>query len=135
MFQAGANRYTGWRARVAESRRWNRVYRIAVAVVGVVVLALGILAIPYPGPGWLIVFAGLGILASEFDLAKRVLRFVRHHYDRFMGWYGRQNIWVRGAGVLLTGLVVLVTLWVLGAIGLVSGWFGFHQSWLQGPFG
>ena len=60
-------------------------------MLGTVVLVLGIIAIPYPGPGWLIVFAGLGILATEFTWAGRLLRFARRYYDRWVAWVRRQN--------------------------------------------
>ena len=50
-------------------------YRIVVGVVGLAVLGVGIVAIPYPGPGWAIVFVGLAILATEFDWARRLLSY------------------------------------------------------------
>lgn len=34
----------------------------------------GVVALVAPGPGWLIIFTGLGILASEFAWAARLLR-------------------------------------------------------------
>jgi len=49
--------------------------RTAVAVAGFVVLVVGLILIPLPGPGWLIVFAGLAILATEFAWAERLLRY------------------------------------------------------------
>lgn len=121
------------RARIAANTTLDLVYRISVAVVGAAVLAVGIVAIPYPGPGWLIVFAGLGILASEFSWARRLLKFVRRHYDRFMEWFSQQSMLVRAVGVLLTTAVVLATLWVLGAFGLVGGWLGLDWRWLESP--
>ena len=127
------SRYREWRDGIASRPTVDRAYRIAVAAVGTVVLALGILAIPYPGPGWLIVFAGLGILASEFAWAKTVLHWVRARYDTFMEWFGRQNIVVKGLGALLTTVVVLATLWLLGALELVAGWVGLDWAWLQSP--
>jgi uncharacterized protein (TIGR02611 family) len=47
--------------------------RIAVTVVGSLVLVIGLILIPLPGPGWLIVFAGLAILAREYVWAERLL--------------------------------------------------------------
>ncbi|WP_281283717.1 TIGR02611 family protein [Pseudonocardia hydrocarbonoxydans] len=112
----------------------RRTYRIGVGVLGAVVLALGIIAIPYPGPGWLIVFAGLAILASEFAWAKRVLRFARSKYDAWTDWLGRQSLLVRLGVLALTGLVVLATLYLLGALYLVAGWVGLGGwTWLQSP--
>ena len=64
-------------------RTTNAVYRMMVGLTGAVVLAGGILAIPYPGPGWAIVFVGLAILASEFAWAHHTLRFAKSRYDGF----------------------------------------------------
>ena len=122
------------RAKIAERPGMNLAYRIGVAVVGLIVLAAGIVAIPYPGPGWLIVFAGLGILATEFEWAHTLLRMVKVRYDRFMAWFGKQGIVVQGLGVVFTVAVVLATLWLLNTGGLVGGWFGFDQEWLKSPF-
>lgn len=121
------------RAKIAANPTFDLAYRITVAVVGLVVLVLGILAIPYPGPGWLIVFAGLGILASEFTWAHRLLTFVRKYYDRFMDWFSAQSIVVKALGGLLTTAVVLLTLWLLGTFSLVGGWFGLTWPWLSSP--
>lgn len=122
------------RAMIAERPTLNMAYRIVVGVIGTLVLIAGIVAIPYPGPGWLIVFAGLGILASEFAWAHRVLGWVKVRYDRFMAWFSRQNLLVKGIGVLFTAAIVVLTLWVLGTFGLVGGWFGLEWSWLKSPF-
>ena len=62
------------------------------------VLALGILAIPYPGPGWAIVFIGLGILATEFVWARRLLKFAKHRYDKVMAWFRGQGLSGAGRG-------------------------------------
>lgn len=47
--------------------------RAFIGIVGGVVVLIGIILIPYPGPGWLVVFAGLAILATEFAFAQRLL--------------------------------------------------------------
>lgn len=49
------------------------VKRVLVGVVGGLITFLGVVALVAPGPGWLIIFTGLGILASEFAWAARVL--------------------------------------------------------------
>lgn len=133
VFQRVAQRRRRIRARIAANTTLDLVYRVSVAVVGALVLGVGIIAIPYPGPGWLIVFTGLGILASEFTWARRLLKFVRRHYDRFMDWFSRQSIVVQAFGALLTTVVVLATLWLLGAFELVGGWVGLDWSWLASP--
>jgi uncharacterized protein (TIGR02611 family) len=111
----------------------NLTYRIGVGVVGGLVLVAGLLMIPYPGPGWLVVFAGLAILATEFEWAGRVLKFVKRYYDAWVEWLKRQNVVVKALVLLATGLVVVATCWLLGAFGLVGGWFGLDWPWLQSP--
>ena len=49
------------------------VKRVLVGVVGGLITLIGVVALVAPGPGWLIIFTGLGILASEFAWAARVL--------------------------------------------------------------
>ncbi|MET4049933.1 TIGR02611 family protein [Rhodococcus sp. 1163] len=121
------------RDKIGSNAALDLTYRIVVGVVGLAVLVLGIIAIPYPGPGWLIVFAGLGILASEFTWAHRLLQFARGKYDAFMDWFSRQPIATRAAGVLFTAGVVLATLWLIGGLYLVAGWVGPDWQWLASP--
>lgn len=52
----------------------NTVYRTGVGVVGGGTVALGIVLMPLPGPGALIALGGLGILATEFEGAKKASR-------------------------------------------------------------
>ena len=51
--------------------------RVLVGVVGGLVTLLGVVALIAPGPGWLIIFTGLGILATEFAWAARALAKAR----------------------------------------------------------
>jgi uncharacterized protein (TIGR02611 family) len=128
-------RWTRWRDRLRARPAADFTYRIVVAVVGTLVLAVGVVAIPYPGPGWAIVFLGLAILASEFVFAKRALRYVRARYDTVMAWFDRQHIAVKGLSAAFTGLVVVATLWLFGMIGWTAGLIGLEQSWLRSPVG
>ncbi len=54
------------------------VWRWIIAVVGATILIIGIALLVLPGPGWLTVIVGLGILGSEYVWARRLLRKVRH---------------------------------------------------------
>ena len=47
--------------------------RIGIAVVGGFLVVAGIALLVLPGPGWLVIFLGLGILATEFVWAERLL--------------------------------------------------------------
>jgi uncharacterized protein (TIGR02611 family) len=97
------------------------------------VLAIGVVLIPYPGPGWLIVFGGLAILATEFVWAQRVLDLGRRRYESWTAWLGRQHWTVRVLVLLVTALVVIATLWLLNTFGIVGHWLGLEHPWLQSP--
>lgn len=97
-------------------------------------LVVGVIAIPYPGPGWLIVFAGLAILATEFTWAKRLLHYARGKYDAWNAWQRRQHWFVRLGILALTGLIVVTTVWLLGAFYYLAQVLGLgHWTWLQSP--
>lgn len=83
-------------------------------------LLAGIIAIPFPGPGWLVVFTGLAILATEFTWARRVLDVAKGYYDRWAAWLKAQSLAVRAAVLMITGLVSVLTLWWLNFFGLIS---------------
>ncbi|WP_083826501.1 TIGR02611 family protein [Hoyosella subflava] len=107
-------------------------YRILIGVLGAVVVIVGIILIPYPGPGWLIVFTGLGILSTEFAWARRVLGYGLARYHALRGWYSRQHLLIRILGALVTVAVTVVTLWFFGVLGLFAEWFGIDWPWLEG---
>ena len=52
--------------------------RIGVTIAGVVVLVVGLAGLVLPVlPGWLLIFVGLGILATEYVWAQRLLKLAR----------------------------------------------------------
>jgi uncharacterized protein (TIGR02611 family) len=130
-----ARRWARWRERLRTQPTVNLAYRVVVGVVGLAVLVVGILAIPYPGPGWAIVFIGLGILATEFEWARHLLAYARRRYDQVMDWFKAQGRWVQALGVLFTVAVVLATMWLLGALAWAAGLFDIEWPWLKSPLG
>jgi uncharacterized protein (TIGR02611 family) len=71
------------------------VWRIGVTIVGFVVIAVGVLLIPRPGPGWLIVFLGLGIWSTEYEWARRLRVATRRFVGRWWAWISRQPRWLQ----------------------------------------
>jgi uncharacterized protein (TIGR02611 family) len=53
-----------------------------VAVVGLALVVAGIILMPLPGPGLLVVIAGLAVLATEFAWARRLLDYARERAKR-----------------------------------------------------
>jgi uncharacterized protein (TIGR02611 family) len=128
-------RWARWRDRLRERRVVDLGYRIVVGVVGLLVLGVGILAIPYPGPGWAIVFIGLAILATEFEWARKLLAHARTRYDAAMAWFKRQHIAVQALGAVFTAAVVLASLWLLGALDWAAELVNIDNEWLDSPIG
>lgn len=99
----------------------NIFYRGVVGLLGVAVVVVGLLLVPLPGPGWLIVFAGLAVLATEFAWAGRVLRFAQRNVSRWTRWAQRQALVVRVVGVVCFVAVAGAVWWYLQTYG-VPGW-------------
>ncbi len=101
----------GWRGRLHTTLdliRANPTGRVAlkifVGILGAVVVTVGIALIPLPGPGWLLVIAGLGVWAVEFHWARRLLAFTRRNVQSWTRWVTDRSLPVR---------------FLLGAVGLV----------------
>ena len=130
-----ARRWARWRDRLRERRAIDLGYRLVVGVVGLLVLVVGILAIPYPGPGWAIVFVGLAILATEFEWARKLLAYARVRYDAAMAWFKQQHIAVQALGAVFTAVIVVVTLWMFGALAWAGELLNIQAEWLDSPIG
>ena len=107
--------------------------KLLVAIVGGLVTLIGLILVPYPGPGWLVVFGGLAILATEFEFAAKVLQYARGKYDSFIAWLKRQNTIVQLAALALTGLVVVATVFLLNGFGIINSILSLNQGWLVSP--
>ncbi|MBM9439483.1 TIGR02611 family protein [Actinacidiphila bryophytorum] len=62
---------------VQRSRPLHAIWRAGIFVVGLAVIAGGVILLPLPGPGWLIIFGGMAIWGTEFVWAQKVLRWTR----------------------------------------------------------
>ena len=107
--------------------------KVIVGIAGGFVLLVGLILIPYPGPGWLIVFAGLAILATEFTFAAKALHFAKGKYEHWTGWLKKQNIYVQLAVLSFTGLVVAVTVWLLNGFGIINNILDLGLDWVVSP--
>jgi uncharacterized protein (TIGR02611 family) len=127
--QEPADQAPGRRALAAEKARAARdlirrrraldaTYRVIVLIVGVLVALAGVAMLVLPGPGWVVIFVGVAILASEYAWAHRLLQRVKSWADRAKRTAldpkrRRRNQAVAGVG--LVGLVV-------GAWAYVARW-------------
>jgi uncharacterized protein (TIGR02611 family) len=80
------------------------VLKIVIGVLGTVVVGVGVVLIPLPGPGWALVILGLAIWSVEFQWAHRLLHFTKRHVQSWTHWVTQQSLPLR---------------LVLGAVGMV----------------
>lgn len=102
------------RARKELHKQRGKIYRISFAAVGFALVALGVALIPLPGPGWLVVALGLGMLALEFDRAERLLEKILVRLERLTEQASEASPLVKALSVSATvvglagGIAVLV---------------------------
>ncbi|MEP7193452.1 MAG: TIGR02611 family protein [Actinomycetota bacterium] len=121
-----------WRRKIRSNQRSHLIYRILVGFVGLVIVVVGLILVPFPGPGWVIVFVGLAIWASEFEWAQRLLRRARHTLRSWNDWLGRQAWWVKGLALVLTIAAVALFFWVLFLISGVPSYLpDVVEVWLR----
>src|SRR4051812_32483533 len=98
--------------------------KVGVGVFGGLVVALGIVLIPFPGPGWAIVIVGLAILALEFSWARNLLEFTKRHVQSWTHWVGRQSLPVRAvvgvAGMVFVGAIVWLSVKLSFGVDLIQ---------------
>jgi uncharacterized protein (TIGR02611 family) len=122
-----------WRRRIRSNPHSHLIYRIIVGVVGAFVVALGLILVPLPGQGWLVVLLGLVILASEFEFAQRWLHRLKHTLKVWTDWMRTQPWWVKGLVGLATFAAVAAAFWMIFLIGGVPGYLpDAVEEWLKG---
>ncbi|MFF0990273.1 PGPGW domain-containing protein [Kocuria nitroreducens] len=97
-------------------RRWTGhhpllriVYKTVVTIAGVTLVLLGIAMLVLPGPGWLAIFLGLGVLGTEFHWAHRLNQRAKRLVLRGWRWWlartadGRHRRALAGPGNLVPG--------------------------------
>ena len=89
--------------------------RVLVGVVGGVITIFGVVALIAPGPGWLIIFAGLGILGTEFAWAARALKTAKGVASRA----------VDSAKIAKRQQLLIFAVIAFSALALLVIWYGY----------
>ena len=74
-----------------QNKNSSRTKRVAIAVIGSTVVLFGIALIVLPGPAFIVIPAGLAILATEFAWAARWLDKAKEFYKKQRSKFKRQN--------------------------------------------
>ncbi|MBB4760951.1 TIGR02611 family protein [Amorphoplanes digitatis] len=85
--------------------------KIGIGILGGLVVALGIVLIPFPGPGWAIVILGLAIWAVEFVWAKHLLHFTKKHVQGWTRWVLAQSLPLRALIGLVGCVFICAVVW------------------------
>ena len=57
--------------------------KLLIFLLGVSLLVLGVILLPLPGPGFLVILGGLGVLSMEFEWARRWLDSLKETFRRW----------------------------------------------------
>jgi uncharacterized protein (TIGR02611 family) len=109
----GREGFKGWLEGVRSTRTGRLTLKIVIGVVGAALVIGGLLLVPLPGPGWLIVFAGLAVLATEFAWAHRLLEFAKKTLSAWTDWLLRQGWPLRIVIGAVTMAAAAVIVWFM----------------------
>ncbi|THC50863.1 TIGR02611 family protein [Streptomyces sp. A1499] len=94
-------------------------WQVGVFIVGLAVVVAGIIMLPLPGPGWLVIFGGMAIWATEFVWAQLVLRWTKRKVTEAAQRaldpkVRRRNIILTTIGLVIVAVLVAVYVWKFG---------------------
>ncbi len=69
-------------------RSIEQVRRFFRILAGFTLLLIGVIMFFTPGPGWLVIFLGLTLLAAEFVWARRLMERMKHEGNRL-----KDSVW------------------------------------------
>ncbi|MFJ4714708.1 TIGR02611 family protein [Streptomyces sp. NPDC088785] len=104
---------------VQARRALHLSWQVGVFVVGLAVVGAGIVMLPLPGPGWLVIFGGMAIWATEFVWAQLVLRWTKRKVTEATQKaldprVRRRNIILTTIGLVIVAVLVGVYVWKFG---------------------
>lgn len=106
---------------IRKSRALHLSWQVGVFVVGLAVVIAGIIMLPLPGPGWLVIFGGIGIWATEFVWAQLVLRWTKRKVSEATQRaldpkVRRRNIILTTIGLVIVAAALAVYVWKFGIV-------------------
>ncbi|WP_407554116.1 TIGR02611 family protein [Streptomyces sp. Pv4-95] len=109
---------------IKSSRPLHVSWQVGVFVVGLAVVVAGVIMLPLPGPGWLVIFGGMAIWATEFVWAQLVLRWTKVKVTEAAQKaldpkVRRRNIILTTIGLVIIAVALAVYVWK----------FGFAMPW------
>lgn len=90
------NKRHAWRESIKDKPVPFFFYRFTIIFASILIILIGIVGLPAPGPGSLIIFAGLTLLATEVIWAKRQVRLIKLLFIRARNWAKNKLTKLRG---------------------------------------
>lgn len=109
---------------IKASRALHLSWQVGVFLVGLAVVVAGIIMLPLPGPGWLVIFGGMAIWATEFVWAQLVLRWTRRKVTEAARRALDPKVRRRNVALTVIGLVIIAVL-----VGIYVWKFGIVMPW------
>ncbi|WEH32528.1 TIGR02611 family protein [Streptomyces sp. AM 4-1-1] len=109
---------------IKASRTLHLSWQAGVFVVGLAVVVAGVVMLPLPGPGWLVIFGGMAIWATEFVWAQLVLRWTRRKVTEAAQRALDPEVRRRNIVLTVVGLVIIAVL-----VGVYVLKFGIEMPW------
>jgi uncharacterized protein (TIGR02611 family) len=126
--QAQTPRHRGLGSRapgfIRRSRALHTSWQVGVFVIGLAVVVAGVVMLPLPGPGWVVIFVGMAIWATEFVWAQLVLRWTKRKVTEAAQRALEPGVRRRNIALTVTGLVIVVVL-----VGIYVFEFGVVMPW------
>ncbi|MFF9202414.1 TIGR02611 family protein [Streptomyces sp. NPDC014986] len=96
-------------------------WQVGVFIVGLAVVVTGVIMLPLPGPGWVVIFCGMAIWATEFVWAQLVLRWTKRKVTEAAQRaldprVRRRNIILTSVGLVVVAVLAAVYLWKFGLV-------------------
>ncbi|MET9732252.1 TIGR02611 family protein [Streptomyces sp. NPDC006458] len=106
---------------IKASRALHVSWQVGVFIVGLAVVGAGIVMLPLPGPGWVVIFGGMAIWATEFVWAQLVLRWTKRKVTEAAQRaldpkVRRRNIIITSIGLVIVTALVGFYLWKFGVV-------------------
>lgn len=119
----GAERPLGSRAPlfIRRSRALHMSWQAGVFLVGLAIVGTGVVLLPLPGPGWVVIFAGMAVWATEFVWAQLVLRWAKHKvteaaHKALDPKVRRRNVTLTAVGLVIIGALLGYYVWRFGFV-------------------
>ncbi|MEU8568386.1 TIGR02611 family protein [Streptomyces pathocidini] len=109
---------------IKASRTLHLSWQVGVFLVGLAVVTIGVIMLPLPGPGWLVIFGGMAIWATEFVWAQLVLRWTKRKVTEAA--HKALDPKVRRRNMTLTGIGLTI---IVAGLSVYVWKYGFVMPW------